>query len=151
MRFSVQKFRASFNQLRKAQRNEADEAHWEEEEPHGVELVEEEAGEVREDGRRCRRGKARTRGVRHSRGEEMEGSIRGGRANQVKQKDGGERGRMGGEMEEGSRDAGRQGRGDGERERRGEERRSQRGLTAASELRPSLGNSINFNDLEIST
>lgn len=75
----------------------------------------------------------------------MEGSIRGGRANQVKQKDGGARGRMGAEMEEGSRDAGRQGRGDGE------ERRSQRGLTAASELRPSLGNSINFNDLEIST
>lgn len=60
----------------------------------------EEAGEVREDGRRCRRGKARTRGVRH-RGEEMEGSIRGGRANQVKQKDGGER-------KDGRRDGGRQ-------------------------------------------
>lgn len=46
----MQKFRASFNQLRKAQRNEADEAHWEEEEPHGVELVE--GGSWRSKGRR---------------------------------------------------------------------------------------------------
>lgn len=76
--------------------------------------VEEEAGEVREHGRRCRRGKARTRGVRAQRGG-GDGSIRGGRANQVKRKDGGEGGRMGGEMEEGSRDAGRQGRGESER------------------------------------